>query len=58
MPVRTAAMRRLLVEGADPERVAAAAESEGMAPLRRSVLALAASGETSVAEALKIALAD
>jgi type IV pilus assembly protein PilB len=56
MPVATAAMRQMVLSSNDGEAMAALAAEEGMWSLRRSALALAAAGETSMSEALKIVL--
>lgn len=58
MPIRTAAMRQLILSSNDVDLMTELAVKEGMTSLRRSALALAASGETSVSEALKIILSE
>jgi len=58
MPIRSAAMRQLILSSNDADRLTELAISEGMSSLRVSALALAAAGETSVGEALKIVLSD
>lgn len=58
MPIRTAAMRQLILSSNDIDLMTELAVNEGMTSLRRSALALAASGETSMNEALKIILSE
>lgn len=58
MPVATPELKRLLLHGGSPEEVAARAEEEGMTTLRKGALALAAAGDISLAEALKVALGE
>lgn len=58
MPIRTAAMRQLILSSNDVDLMTELAVKEGMTSLRRSALALAASGETSMNEALKIILSE
>lgn len=56
MPIGTSAMRQLVLSSNDGESMAELAAQEGMTSLRRAALNLAASGETSLSEALKIVL--
>ncbi|MBI2386057.1 MAG: Flp pilus assembly complex ATPase component TadA [Elusimicrobia bacterium] len=58
MPIGTSAMRHLILSSNDGEAMAELAAQEGMSSLRRSALKMAASGETSLSEALKIVLSE
>ncbi|MCR4295314.1 MAG: ATPase, T2SS/T4P/T4SS family, partial [Elusimicrobia bacterium] len=58
MPIGTTAMRQLILTSNDGESMAELAAHEGMTSLRQAALSLAASGETSLTEALKIVLSD
>jgi type IV pilus assembly protein PilB len=58
MPVAGAKMRGLILRSADADALGALAAEEGMVSLRRAALEAAARQETSLEEALKIAMAD
>ena len=58
MPIASPEMKRLLTDGRDPEAIAALAAAEGMSTLRQGALDLAAAGEISLPEAMKLALGD
>ncbi len=56
MPIGTSAMRQLVLSSDGGESMTELAAREGMTSLRQAALNLAASGETSLSEALKIVL--
>lgn len=58
MPIGTSAMRQLIMSSNDGDTLAELAAQEGMSSLRRSALSLAAAGETSLSEALRIVLSE
>lgn len=58
MPIGTSVMRQMIMSSNDGDTLAELAAQEGMSSLRRSALSLAASGETSLSEALKIVLSE
>lgn len=58
MPIRSPEMKKLLLDGRDPEALAGQAAAEGMKTLRAAALGLVAAGELSLAEAMKVCLGD
>lgn len=58
MPVRTTAMRQAILSGCSVDGLTDLAVKEGMTTLRQAALAEAASGSTSLPEALKIMMAE
>ncbi|MFA6030254.1 MAG: ATPase, T2SS/T4P/T4SS family [Elusimicrobiota bacterium] len=58
MAVRSPEMRQVILTEGSYDRITAQAVKEGMVSLREATLALVAEGETSLAEALKIILAE
>ncbi|MDD5301554.1 MAG: ATPase, T2SS/T4P/T4SS family [Elusimicrobia bacterium] len=58
MPIRTAAMRQMILSSNDVVSLTELAAQEGMTSLRQSALGMVASGETSLSEALKIVLSE
>lgn len=58
MPLLSNEMKRLVLEGRTPDVIAQQAQAEGMSTLRQAALSLAAAGEVSMSEALKVCLGD
>ncbi len=58
MPIRTPALRELIIGGASADNVQALAASEGMATLRQAAIDCLADGSTSLGEAAKLIVAD
>jgi type II secretory ATPase GspE/PulE/Tfp pilus assembly ATPase PilB-like protein len=54
--LETAAARQLIIAGREGDAIEELARREGMTTLRQAALALAASGQTCVQEALKVML--
>jgi type IV pilus assembly protein PilB len=58
MPVRTPAMREMIVAGGGPDGIQKVAVAEGMHTLRQAAVDCVAAGEASLGEAFKLILAD